>query len=397
MKYLLLLVFLCLLTSVASAQAEHPGLVNTQLSDQSTGTDVPVDERANEDNDTRQGPESVPDLREEELKLKLQKRDIVIVPVPISNPTLDTGLVLGGAYFYPQSEAQKKAQPPSVTGAAAFKSSNGSKAFAVAHQSYMDSNKWRVGGVFGHADLKLSLLTPGEHGNGPIVDWLVRGDFLATKVTRRINGKWYAGVLARYIEMNQGFSVETESPEFNIDADARSAGLGFTVEYDSRDKPLNSHSGKIFEVDAIFNGNAFGSDDSYRSLSLKYRSYHLLTPALVLAWETQACARSDKAPLWDACRISLRGFPATDYLGKTSASAQAEARWQFHRKWGAVAFAGTGYVRGPFSDPDKRDLVPSYGIGLRFMVLESQRINIRVDYARSDNSAALYLSVGEAF
>ena len=122
-----------------------------------------------------------------------------------------------------------------------------------------------------------------------------------------------------------------------------------------------------------------------------------MATSVVLAWEAQACARSDKAPLWDACRIHLRGFPATDYLGKTSASAQAEARWRFHGKWGAVAFAGGGYVRNPFSDPDERELVPSYGIGLRFMVLKSQRINIRLDYARSDDSGALYLSVGEAF
>ena len=36
--------------------------------------------------------------------------------------------------------------------------------------------------------------------------------------------------------------------------------------------------------------------------------------------------------------------------------------------------------------------------GIRFMVLESQRINVRVDYARSDKgNEAWYLSVTEAF
>ncbi len=42
-------------------------------------------------------------------------------------------------------------------------------------------------------------------------------------------------------------------------------------------------------------------------------------------------------------------------------------------------------------------MIPSYGIGLRFMVLESQRINMRLDYGRSNGSDAVYLSVGEAF
>ncbi len=42
-------------------------------------------------------------------------------------------------------------------------------------------------------------------------------------------------------------------------------------------------------------------------------------------------------------------------------------------------------------------LVSSYSVGKRFMVLESQRINVRIDYARSDDNSAYYLSVGEAF
>jgi hypothetical protein len=65
-------------------------------------------------------PDHVPDIREEKLKLKIQERNWFIVPIPVSNPTTDTGLVLGGAYFYPQTEAEKGTQPPSVTGAGGY-------------------------------------------------------------------------------------------------------------------------------------------------------------------------------------------------------------------------------------------------------------------------------------
>mgnify|MGYP000653398253 CR=1 FL=1 len=43
------------------------------------------------------------------------------------------------------------------------------------------------------------------------------------------------------------------------------------------------------------------------------------------------------------------------------------------------------------------ELVPSLGVGLRFMVLPAKRINLRLDYARSDGGEAIYFSVGEAF
>ena len=62
-----------------------------------------------------------------------------------------------------------------------------------------------------------------------------------------------------------------------------------------------------------------------------------------------------------------------------------------------MAFAGGGYYKNPFSEIRDQELIPSYGIGLRFLVLASQRVNIRLDYARTTDSDALYLSVGEAF
>jgi len=94
-------------------------------------TDASADETKT---DTRPG--IAPDIREDETKLKLQKGNFVVVPIPISNPTLDSGLVLGAAYFYPQTEDQKKRQPASVTAAAGMYTSNNSKAFGIAQQNY---------------------------------------------------------------------------------------------------------------------------------------------------------------------------------------------------------------------------------------------------------------------
>jgi hypothetical protein len=49
-------------------------------------------------------------------------------------------------------------------------------------------------------------------------------------------------------------------------------------------------------------------------------------------------------------------------------------------RWGLVGFVGGGYVDNSFSEVDIHDPIPSYGIGVRFMVLKSKRINIRIDY-----------------
>ena len=347
--------------------------------------------------DTSTMPDPLPDLRSDEAALKVQKGDFVFVPVPFSNPTLDTGLAVAGAYFYPQTEQQKSVQPASVTAAAALYTSNKSLGYGIAHQGYWSENRWRFTGVAGHMDLKLALRTPETDGSRSTVNWLVRGDFLDTTMSRRFSGKWYVGGRFRYIDVLQDIATGDPDSEFDTSDQTLAVGLGAVFEYDSRDRPFASSSGHFAKLGALFNSENLGGDATYQSYNANYRSYHSISPEVVLAWEVQGCARSGTPPLWDACRVDLRGFAATDYLGKTSASGQAEGRWQISPRWGGVVFAGVGFSGSSFSDAGANESIPSYGVGARFMVLRSQHINVRVDYARSANSDAIYLSFAEAF
>ncbi len=346
--------------------------------------------------DTR--PSLAPDIREDDSKLKVQRGNFVVVPIPISNPTLDSGLVVGGAYFYPQTEEQKKRQPASLTALGGLYTSNDSRAVVIAQQNYWRNDRWRFTGALGGADLRLSLLAPDETSDGSSVDWRINGAFLFAKLSRRIKGDWYGGLFTRIVDANQSIATideDTES-EFAL-GDETASGLGMIFEFDSRDNPFYSTSGRYFKLDALLNDESIGSDQTYQSYSGAFRSYHKLSDSVVLAWEVQACKRGGTVPLWDACLIKLRGFSATDYIGKVSASGQVEARWQLSKRWGMVGFAGSGYFGSSFNDFGSREAIPSYGAGVRFTVLPAKRINLRVDYARSDDSDAIHVSVGEAF
>ncbi len=345
--------------------------------------------------DTRPG--FAPDIREDEAQLKVQRGDFVVVPIPISNPTLDTGLVAGAAYFYKQTEEQKKVQPASVTALGAMYTGNDSKAFALAQQNYWKNNTWRFTGAIGAADLRLSLLAPSDSPSGESVDWRINGEFVFARLSRKLSGHWYGGFNLRSVNADQSFEVPLATDDFDLGSAAHSSGIGASVEFDARDMPLNTYSGRYFEADALFNDEALGSNNTYQSYSLTYRSYHEVSDAVVVAWELRGCARGGTTPLWDACIVHLRGFPVTDYLGRESASVQLEARWRMSQRWGLVGFAGSGYVSNSFNDIRDSEAIPSYGAGIRFMVLAAKRINLRIDYARSSDSDAIHVSVGEAF
>jgi hypothetical protein len=208
---------------------------------------------------------------------------------------------------------------------------------------------------------------------------------------------WYVGITARFVDVNQLITFETEPPEFEEADNTKSSGLGVTMEFDRRDMPYNTYTGNLFEAKALFNTTRLGGDDNYQSYSLAYSSFHEVAKSLVLAWQVQGCIQSGDVPLWDSCRIELRGFPATEYLGEKSVFGQAELRWKASKRWGFVGFAGAGSVASSLSASRERDVIPSYGVGVRFMVLQAKRINLRLDYARSTDSSAIHFAVGEAF
>ncbi len=341
-----------------------------------------------------------PDLRGTNLSVEMEKGHFVVVPIPQHNPQLDWGLVLGAAYFYKQTEEQKKVQPASVSGIAAFYAQNGSWAAGLGHEGYWDEDKWRFTGALGAADLDLTLLVPDVGSDdGVSADWLIAGEFLFAQIQRKIADRWYLGVMGRLVDFEQDIAVGLEAVDLGLSfsSESKAVGLGISLERDSRDMPTNPYAGSMFKVSGLFNDKSFGGDSTYESYDVSFSSYHKWSAPVVLAWQVKACQKTGRPPLWDACRVGLRGFSATDYMGKESALAQVEARWQMSKRWGAVAFAGAGYMNDSLSGVRDQEAIPSYGVGLRFMVLTAKRINLRVDYGRSNDSDAWYISAGEAF
>jgi len=341
--------------------------------------------------------EAVPDIREDDVPLKAQKGDLVAVPIPMSNPTLGTGLMGGAAYFYPQTEEQKKKQAASMTGVGGMYTNNDSWVAGIAQQSYWDEDKWRLHAVAGYSDFNFVLRDPVNEGQTGL-NWGVKGGLFQGVVSRRIKDPWYVGFLLRYLDITQNLDSSIPSETYSLESQITSAGAGLTLEYDTRDVPTNAYEGTRFEAKAIFSVADGVESENYQSYYLRLRGYYKLKESpIVFAYDLYGCAKGGRFPLWDTCRLNIRGFPVTDYLGSQSITGQIEARWQASPRWGFVAFGGAGHITNSFSAQGENERAPSYGVGVRFMVLKSKRVNMRLDYAQSDESDAWYVSVGEAF
>jgi hypothetical protein len=164
-----------------------------------------------------------------DAKSSWSDRNWFVVPVPISDPTIGSGLVLGGAYFYPQTTEQKASQPASVTGAG-----GDSKAFAVGHQAYFKDDIWRLSVVAGAVDLNMKLRSLGAIRERDI-NWGVKGGGFYIEASRAIFGKWRLGAFARYLDFDEDFSVAPQADDFVLENSTVGAGIGVEAEFDSRD------------------------------------------------------------------------------------------------------------------------------------------------------------------
>ena len=128
-----------------------------------------------------------------------------------------------------------------------------------------------------------------------------------------------------------------------------------------------------------------------------------LTAAHILALRLYGSSGTEDTPYSGKSRLGqqsdLRGFKSGEISGRTLLSGQAEIRWQFTERWGAVAFGGLAKLW----DDDlealiTEDLYYSGGIGIRYMLNTDQKINFRIDVAvgNGDNQG-IYIGIQEAF
>jgi hypothetical protein len=259
-----LLVFALFCASPAGADEANDAVAGSPIA-----SDLPLDE--------------VPDIRDDETPLKIQKGDFVAVPIPMSSPTFGTGLIVGAAYFYAQTPEQKKSQPASFTGAAGAYTTNDSWAAGVGQQNYWNDDKWRFTGVAGYVHFKFELRDPATGGNSQI-DWNLEGGIFQGTLSRSIGGHWYAGLLTRYLDITQDLSTLAAPSGFGVDSKIESVGAGPVLQYDTRDVPTNAYDGSRFDGKAIFS-RADGLDTtSYQGYYLRYRSYHPLKVPACVSW-----------------------------------------------------------------------------------------------------------------
>lgn len=321
------------------------------------------------------------------------------IPIPISNPTLGTGLALSLVYLHPQKSTNAEA-PTSTSGIMGMYTDSESWAIGALHDGYYrdDWIRLRFPVVYGEFNLDFY----GIGNDSPLKDKPLKYSAKGTGVLPRVlfrlpGGNWFFGGEYTFFDIETSLDFSKGFPQLpTISLETRTAGIGLVSVYDSRDSNYWPAKGNWLEFTATKYGAYAGGDFEYYKVITKWVQYFPLIDTVTLAYRLDWQFVDGDAPFWDLAQARLRGYSGGQLIDAVAATAQTEVRWNFHQRWIALAFIGGSRIAKTVGDLGSEPTYGAGGGGLKYMLIEEQKLSIGLDVAFAEGGDfAVYFQVGD--
>ena len=323
----------------------------------------------------------------------------VVVPIPVSNPTIGTGLQLAALYLHPKPDENA---PGSTSGLVALRTDKGTQVLGGFHDGSFDADRYRLNVFAGSARFNLKFYGVGD--NSPLADrpvaYEMDGGLAQVRGGVRIPGTrhLYAGLTYQYLQSTLTFNTSELSGELpDLPASFHSAALGPQLTYDSRDSNYYPLSGQYARVSWLNYGKRWGGDFEFDKVDAFYNHYWPILTKSVLAFRVRYQAASEGTPFFALPTLDMRGFSADRYRDNHTLSGTAEWRQKLSERWGVVGYAEAGRFAASAHDLKDGRTIRTIGGGVRWRVTAERDMNIGVDYAHSSDDRAVFIQIAERF
>ncbi|MGB8322489.1 MAG: BamA/TamA family outer membrane protein [Candidatus Acidiferrum sp.] len=351
---------------------------------------------------------STTDAKSGEQKAEKKKRlkgAFVIAPLPEVSPAIGSGVIPVVAYIFP-FQMKDQTSPPSVVGAAADVTNNGTRLYGFGEDLYLKHAKYEIKSAYGRGNINYNLYGVGfVNGNeGLKLPLTQSGELFFVDFLRNIGWDVYVG--GRFISGNSFVTLRPSSgntppvpPGVGLQTNLRA--LGFEILRDSRPNRFYPLKGSWIDFTGDFFAQDLGSKYSYQSYKFTFNKYFSLNDKQVIAYNLVLCGTGGAPPFYGNCiygtNNELRGYTAGRYLDKYMFATQAEYRLVLPWKFGVVAFGGLGEVAPGASKFRSNQFLPAGGTGIRYLLSKKYHVNLRTDFAWGKDNFTWSMGVGEAF
>lgn len=223
-------------------------------------------------------------------------------------------------------------------------------------------------------------------------------------VMRKIRKGGFAGV-DFYLNDVYNFKIKNkgllEREHHKESKGIKAHGVGIHWLTDTRDNLMNAFSGVYTEVSLYLFRKELGGNMNFWLFNADFRKYYQIRPRHVLAFQTKIRFSSGSVPFIEMSQIGgddmLRSYPKNRYRDRNLLASQVEYRFPLFWRIGLTAFAGAGEVFRNAPEIKLEKLKYCIGSGLRLLLNQAERINIRLDYSYGSQGFFLYANFSEAF
>lgn len=175
------------------------------------------------------------------------------------------------------------------------------------------------------------------------------------------------------------------------------AKLGAKGVYDSRDNTFSPNKGIKTQVNATWSSPYVFSDYKFAIFKESFIWYQPILSNLINGFRFDFTQVAGDIPFYIKPAVNLRGVPAMRFQGNYVMQTELEERWDFTKRWSAVAFGGIGKGFNEFNQFDQKDWAYGYGIGGRYLIARKLNLRMGLDLAMGNDGGAFYIVFGSAW
>ncbi len=347
----------------------------------------------------------------ENEKSLIEKKRSEFIALPVIFYTPETKLAGGAAInsYFRESGSASNSKPSIILSSITYTQQKQMMAELVA-DLYWQNETYHILGYMGYKKFPDKFFGIGNNTpENNEESYTPRSAKFYFSVQKKIGAQWNAGIQFEF-EQSKLIQIEKDGllAQRNIPGSKGGtiSGSGFLLNRDSRDNILYPTSGSYCQFSVNFFNNALGSDYDFKGYSVDFRQYFSVSSSHVVAVQSYLNMQTGEPPFQKLSMLSdrvggsnlMRGYYQGRYRDKNMMAFQIEYRilpvwWRF----GLAAFAGMGDVSDSLANFELRKFKYSIGGGVRFLVNQNEKLNIRLDFAYGNNSSGMYITIGEAF
>ena len=340
-----------------------------------------------------------------------KKYGFFAMPVIMTSPALGNGgglhlMYLDSALTGTYDEETKRYIPPSMTGAVAIATENGTKVGGAYHIGFWKKDTIRTMTFLGAPDAFLDFYPNKDYLPKEMkVTMNLKGlaGYQELKV-RYKNSNWFLGGDYTYI----GFDTEPKNKtgikplDELMTQDTRLSGLSLKALYDTRNSIFTPDQGLFGQVRVTNYNKAIGSQSEFTGINTKAFYFQPVTKKFFMGYRLELNGVEGEAPFYMYPYVDLRGIPSVRYQGQYAMQGELQGKYKVTDRFSLVLFGGSGTVFGKteigektnFGDADWRW---TKGTGLRYTIASDFKMDVGFDYAWGPEDQYFYLQFGSAW